>query len=192
MKSTTVSSSLYSKTTPKPKADEDNISINSEKIESDEDKINTPGISSNLIVNASFSRHNHENTNNLQTMQLDQQSIISNLVNKKEDNKSLYSFITNDPFSPSNLSSSLRKKGSQQQIMKKSSDEESLVQYKKLMMLLSEKEKESKGLRTNYEEYKKKMQKQKYIFNKNKEHLELVRKNNEMMKLLICKLINSK
>ena len=144
MKSTTVSSSLYSKTTPKPKADEDNISINSEKIESDEDKINTPGISSNLIVNASFSRHNHENTNNLQTMQLDQQSIISNLVNKKEDNKSLYSFITNDPFSPSNLSSSLRKKGSQQQIMKKSSDEESLVQYKKLMMLLSEKEKESK------------------------------------------------
>ena len=43
-----------------------------------------------------------------------------------------------------------------------------------------------------YEEYKKKMQKQKYIFKKNKEHLELVRKNNEMMKLLICKLINSK
>lgn len=59
-------------------------------------------------------------------------------------------------------------------------------------MLLKEKEKEVKNLRDNYSEYKKKMQKQTILYNKNKQNLELVRKNNALMKMLICKIINSK
>lgn len=59
-------------------------------------------------------------------------------------------------------------------------------------MLLKEKEKEVKNLRDNYSEYKKKMQKQTILYNKNKQNLDLVRKNNALMKMLICKIINSK
>lgn len=107
----------------KPQNDEDNISINSEKIEPDEDKINTPGISSNLIVNASFSRRNHENAS-----QNDQQSIISNLINtKKDDMKSIYSFLTNDPFSQTNLYQKKQSIGAQN-ALKKSTDEDNLIQ----------------------------------------------------------------
>lgn len=36
------------------------------------------------------------------------------------------------------------------------------------------------------------MQKQNSQYRKNKENLELIRKNNALMKMLICKLINSK
>ena len=107
----------------KPQNDEDNISINSEKIEPDEDKINTPGISSNLIVNASFSRRNHENAS-----QNDQQSIISNLINtKKDDMKSIYSFLTNDTFSQTNLYQKKQSIGAQN-ALKKSTDEDNLIQ----------------------------------------------------------------
>ena len=59
-------------------------------------------------------------------------------------------------------------------------------------MLIKEKEKEVKNLRDNYSEYKKKMQKQTILYNKNKQNLDLVRKNNALMKMLICKIINSK
>ena len=59
-------------------------------------------------------------------------------------------------------------------------------------MLLKEKEKEVKNLRDNYSEYRKKMQKQTILYNKNKQNLELVGKNNALMQMLICKIINSK
>ena len=59
-------------------------------------------------------------------------------------------------------------------------------------MLLKKKEKEVKNLRDNYSEYKKKMQKQTILYSKNKQNLDLVRKNNALMKMLICKIINSK
>ena len=62
----------------------------------------------------------------------------------------------------------------------------------KLSVLLKEKEKEIKNLKENYTEYKKKMQKQNTQYRKNKENLELIRKNNALMKIMICKLINSK
>ena len=57
---------------------------------------------------------------------------------------------------------------------------------------MKEKEKEIKNLKENYTEYKKKMQKQNTQYRKNKENLELIRKNNALMKIMICKLINSK
>ena len=106
------------------KGDEDNISINSEKAEQGDLSHHSPSGSLNIIVNASFSKHNHE----MNQSQLDQQSIISNMINtKKDDMRSVYSFITNDIRSQCNFP---RKKtsGISQTNLKKSNDEESLLQ----------------------------------------------------------------
>lgn len=106
------------------KGDEDNISINSEKVEHEDPNNNNPDGSLNIIVNASFSRHNHETNQSI----LEQQSIISNLINtKKDDMRSVYSFLTNDIRSQCNFP---RKKtsGFSQTNLKKSNDEESLLQ----------------------------------------------------------------
>ena len=106
------------------KGNEDNISINSEKVEQGDQSQHSPNGSLNIVVNASFSRHNHETNQSL----LEQQSIISNMINtKKEDMRSVYSFLTNDIRSQCNFP---RKKtsGFSQTNLKKSNDEESLLQ----------------------------------------------------------------
>ena len=75
--------------------EDDNISINNEKMEDEENiELNKlEGINKNMIVNATFSRLSHFETPYLN----EQQSIISNQINcKKDDLKSLYSIITND------------------------------------------------------------------------------------------------
>lgn len=179
------------------KDDDDNISINSEKIEVDDDKTNTPGRASNLIVNASFSRHNKENSS-----QLDQQSIISNLINhKREDEKSMYSMFTNNnelfisgnfPNHKGTLASNNSRLFSPNHNAFGKMDEDGIEQSKKLTQILAEKDKEANQMRDLYDKQKEKLKEKKIIYNENKKKLELIRKNNANMKLLICKLINSK
>lgn len=69
---------------------EDEISINNEIIEDDEvsvcTKLKSSGMNNTLMINASFSR----------TIKEEQQSVISNLIHRKEDLKSINSNYTND------------------------------------------------------------------------------------------------
>lgn len=69
---------------------DDEISINNEKIEDDEgsvcDKLKSSGMNNTLMINASFSRSIKE----------EQMSVISNLINRKDDFRSISSNYTNE------------------------------------------------------------------------------------------------
>lgn len=184
-----------SKNTNINKNEDDNISINSEKIEPDEDSvgqnINSGTINQNLVVNASFSRNNHDNS----SLNIEQQSVISNLINsRKGDEKSILSYITmNNEANKSKMrfQKDLMKKGSQGGIYY-GNNEEKENEIRRMYGLLKEKETEAGVAKKNYEEYRKKLNKQIQNFKNNKEKLERVRQNNALMKEIICKLINSK
>ena len=128
---------------------EENISINNEKIANDdnnfEKELNNEE-KKNMIVNASFSRVLFDKSMN------DKVSIISNLINQKNDIKSFFSTNTN------NLNNELSKSP------KKKKDDDLMNEFKKLKMILNAKENEFNNLKEQYMKKKKKIISTKYKF----------------------------
>ena len=151
---------------------EENISINNEKIANDdnnfEKELNNEE-KKNMIVNASFSRVLFDKSMN------DKVSIISNLINQKNDIKSFFSNNTN------NFNNDLSK------TPKKKKDDDLLNEFKKLKMILNAKENEFNNLKEQYMKKKKKLYQQNINFKKNQNKLDIVRRNNTNLKLMICK-----
>ena len=151
---------------------EENISINNEKIINDdngvEKELNNEE-KKNMIVNASFSRVLIDKSLN------DKVSIISNLINQKNDIKSFFSNNTN------NFNNDLSK------TPKKKKDDDLLNEFKKLKMILNAKENEFNNLKEQYMKKKKKLYQQNINFKKNQNKLDIVRRNNTHLKLMICK-----
>ena len=151
---------------------EENISINNEKIANDdnnfEKELNNEE-KKNMIVNASFSRVLFDKSMN------DKVSIISNLINQKNDIKSFFSTNTN------NLNNELSKSP------KKKKDDDLMNEFKKLKMILNAKENEFNNLKEQYMKKKKKLYQQNINFKKNQNKLDIVRRNNTNLKLMICK-----
>ena len=151
---------------------EENISINNEKIINDdngvEKELNNEE-KKNMIVNASFSRVLIDKSLN------DKVSIISNLINQKNDIKSFFSNNTN------NFNNDLSK------TPKKKKDDDLLNEFKKLKMILNAKENEFNNLKEQYMKKKKKLYQQNINFKKNQNKLDIVRRNNTNLKLMICK-----
>ena len=151
---------------------EENISINNEKIANDENNIEKElnnEEKKNMIVNASFSRVLFDKSMN------DKVSIISNLINQKNDIKSFFSNNTN------NFNNDLSK------TPKKKKDDDLLNEFKKLKMILNAKENEFNNLKEQYMKKKKKLYQQNINFKKNQNKLDIVRRNNTNLKLMICK-----
>jgi 3-polyprenyl-4-hydroxybenzoate decarboxylase len=151
---------------------EENISINNEKIANDENNIEKElnnEEKKNMIVNASFSRVLFDKSMN------DKVSIISNLINQKNDIKSFFSTNTN------NLNNELSKSP------KKKKDDDLMNEFKKLKMILNAKENEFNNLKEQYMKKKKKLYQQNINFKKNQNKLDIVRRNNTNLKLMICK-----
>ena len=131
---------------------EENISINNEKIANDENNIEKElnnEEKKNMIVNASFSRVLFDKSMN------DKVSIISNLINQKNDIKSFFSTNTN------NLNNELSKSP------KKKKDDDLMNEFKKLKMILNAKENEFNNLKEQYMKKKKKLYQQNINFKKN-------------------------
>ena len=151
---------------------EENISINNEKIANDdnyfEKELNNEE-KKNMIVNASFSRVLFDKSMN------DKVSIISNLINQKNDIKSFFSTNTN------NFNNDLSKSP------KKKKDDDLMNEFKKLKMILNAKENEFNNLKEQYMKKKKKLYQQNINFKKNQNKLDIVRRNNTNLKLMICK-----
>jgi hypothetical protein len=151
---------------------EENISINNEKIANDdnnfEKELNNEE-KKNMIVNASFSRVLFDKSMN------DKVSIISNLINQKNDIKSFFSNNTN------NFNNDLSKSP------KKKKDDDLMNEFKKLKMILNAKENEFNNLKEQYMKKKKKLYQQNINFKKNQNKLDIVRRNNTNLKLMICK-----
>ena len=151
---------------------EENISINNEKIANDdnnfEKELNNEE-KKNMIVNASFSRVLFDKSMN------DKVSIISNLINQKNDIKSFFSTNTN------NLNNELSKSP------KKKKDDDLMNEFKKLKMILNAKENEFNNLKEQYMKKKKKLYQQNINFKKIQNKLDIVRRNNTNLKLMICK-----
>ena len=122
-----------------------------------------------MIVNASFSRVLFDKSMN------DKVSIISNLINQKNDIKSFFSTNTN------NLNNELSKSP------KKKKDDDLMNEFKKLKMILNAKENEFNNLKEQYMKKKKKLYQQNINFKKNQNKLDIVRRNNTNLKLMICK-----
>ena len=122
-----------------------------------------------MIVNASFSRVLIDKSLN------DKVSIISNLINQKNDIKSFFSNNTN------NFNNDLSK------TPKKKKDDDLLNEFKKLKMILNAKENEFNNLKEQYMKKKKKLYQQNINFKKNQNKLDIVRRNNTNLKLMICK-----
>ena len=121
---------------------EENISINNEKIINDDNNIEKElnnEEKKNMIVNASFSRVLFDKSMN------DKVSIISNLINQKNDIKSFFSTNTN------NLNNELSKSP------KKKKDDDLMNEFKKLKMILNAKENEFNNLKEQYMKKKKKL-----------------------------------
>lgn len=151
---------------------EENISINNEKIINDDNNIEKElnnEEKKNMIVNASFSRVLFDKSLN------DKVSIISNLINQKNDLKSFFSNNTN------NFNNDLSK------TPKKKKDDDLLNEFKKLKMILNAKENEFNNLKEQYMKKKKKLYQQNINFKKNQNKLDIVRRNNTHLKLMICK-----
>ena len=151
---------------------EENISINNEKIINDDNNIEKElnnEEKKNMIVNASFSRVLFDKSIN------DKVSIISNLINQKNDIKSFFSTNTN------NFNNDLSK------TPKKKKDDDLLNEFKKLKMILNAKENEFNNLKEQYMKKKKKLYQQNINFKKNQNKLDIVRRNNTHLKLMICK-----
>ena len=151
---------------------EENISINNEKIINDDNNIEKElnnEEKKNMIVNASFSRVLIDKSLN------DKVSIISNLINQKNDIKSFFSNNTN------NFNNDLSK------TPKKKKDDDLLNEFKKLKMILNAKENEFNNLKEQYMKKKKKLYQQNINFKKNQNKLDIVRRNNTNLKLMICK-----
>ena len=151
---------------------EENIRINNEKIANDENNIEKElnnEEKKNMIVNASFSRVLFDKSMN------DKVSIISNLINQKNDIKSFFSTNTN------NLNNELSKSP------KKKKDDDLMNEFKKLKMILNAKENEFNNLKEQYMKKKKKLYQQNINFKKNQNKLDIVRRNNTNLKLMICK-----
>ena len=152
---------------------EENISINNEKIANDdnnfEKELNNEE-KKNMIVNASFSRVLFDKSMN------DKVSIISNLINQKNDIKSSF-FSTNTNNFNNDLSKSPKKK----------KDDDLMNEFKKLKMILNAKENEFNNLKEQYMKKKKKLYQQNINFKKNQNKLDIVRRNNTNLKLMICK-----
>ena len=151
---------------------EENISINNEKIANDENNIEKElnnEEKKNMIVNASFSRVLFDKSMN------DKVSIISNLINQKNDIKSFFSTNTN------NFNNDLSKSP------KKKKDDDLMNEFKKLKMILNAKENEFNNLKEQYMKKKKKLYQQNINFKKNQNKLDIVRRNNTNLKLMICK-----
>jgi hypothetical protein len=151
---------------------EENISINNEKIINDDNNIEKElnnEEKKNMIVNASFSRVLIDKSLN------DKVSIISNLINQKNDIKSFFSNNTN------NFNNDLSK------TPKKKKDDDLLNEFKKLKMILNAKENEFNNLKEQYMKKKKKLYQQNINFKKNQNKLDIVRRNNTHLKLMICK-----
>ena len=151
---------------------EENISINNEKIINEENNIEKElnnEEKKNMIVNASFSRVLFDKSIN------DKVSIISNLINQKNDIKSFFSTNTN------NLNNELSKSP------KKKKDDDLMNEFKKLKMILNAKENEFNNLKEQYMKKKKKLYQQNINFKKNQNKLDIVRRNNTHLKLMICK-----
>ena len=151
---------------------EENISINNEKIINDDNNIEKElnnEEKKNMIVNASFSRVLIDKSLN------DKVSIISNLINQKNDIKSFFSKNTN------NLNNELSKSP------KKKKDDDLMNEFKKLKMILNAKENEFNNLKEQYMKKKKKLYQQNINFKKNQNKLDIVRRNNTHLKLMICK-----
>ena len=121
---------------------EENISINNEKIANDdnnfEKELNNEE-KKNMIVNASFSRVLFDKSMN------DKVSIILNLINQKNDIKSFFSTNTN------NFNNDLSKSP------KKKKDDDLMNEFKKLKMILNLKENEFNNLKEQYMKKKKKL-----------------------------------
>jgi hypothetical protein len=151
---------------------EENISINNEKIANDdnnfEKELNNEE-KKNMIVNASFSRVLFDKSMN------DKVSIISNLINQKNVIKSFFSTNTN------NFNNDLSKSP------KKKKDDDLMNEFKKLKMILNAKENEFNNLKEQYMKKKKKLYQQNINFKKNQNKLDIVRRNNTNLKLMICK-----
>jgi 3-polyprenyl-4-hydroxybenzoate decarboxylase len=122
-----------------------------------------------MIVNASFSRVLFDKSMN------DKVSIISNLINQKNDIKSFFSTNTN------NFNNDLSKSP------KKKKDDDLMNEFKKLKMILNAKENEFNNLKEQYMKKKKKLYQQNINFKKNQNKLDIVRRNNTNLKLMICK-----
>ena len=151
---------------------EENISINNEKIANDENNIEKElnnEEKKNMIVNASFSRVLFDKSMN------DKVSIISNLINQKNDIKLFFSTNTN------NFNNDLSKSP------KKKKDDDLMNEFKKLKMILNAKENEFNNLKEQYMKKKKKLYQQNINFKKNQNKLDIVRRNNTNLKLMICK-----
>ena len=74
-----------------------------------------------------------------------------------------------------------------QNLRRKKKDDDLMNEFKKLKMILNAKENEFNNLKEQYMKKKKKLYQQNINFKKNQNKLDIVRRNNTNLKLMICK-----
>ena len=147
-----------------------NISITDEHNEQELTSMGETGKSSGIISAANIPHFNFSisNKHKLYTKQ-------SEPINYKDDNYSTYTNIKNNDKSEVRLINFIY-----------------YFQYRKLLALLEKKEKEKKTVHQVYNQKLINYSKVKEKVKENKEKLDMIRRKNEYLKLLICKLMKDK